>query len=505
LTGPTEGAIYTAPASVTFTATAADSDGTVKRVDFYENGNPVGSDTTSPYTFTWATSATGNHTLTAVATDNLDATTTSAPVNITVNGVQGRTNVALAANGATAVASSTYTTGFEASGAINGDRKGQPWGNGGGWADATPGAWPDWLEVDFAGAKTIDELDVFSVQDNYTAPVEPTSGMTFTRYGLTAFSAEYWNGTQWLAVPGGIVSGNTLVWRQVTFAPLTTTKIRVLITGTGDSWSRVTEVEAYQAGPAGTAPTVTLTKPLEGASYAAPASVVLEADASDSDGTVKRVDFYENGNLVGSDATTPFTFTWATSAVGNHTLTAVATDNLDVSTTSAPVHVTVTGTTGRVNVAAAANGATAIASSTYGAGFGASGAINGDRMGQPWGNNAGWTDGTGGAFPDWLEVDFAGAKTIDEVDVFSLQDNYTAPSEPTPAMTFSRYGLTVLTVQYWDGAQWLTVPGGIISGNTLVWCKVTFAALTTTKIRIFITATGDSWSRVTEVEAYSPQ
>jgi hypothetical protein len=187
----------------------------------------------------------GPHTLTAVATDNLDTATTSAPVPVTVNAPSERTNVALAANGAIAVASSTYSTGFDASGAINGDRKGQSWGNGGGWTDATPGTWPDWLEIDFAGPKTIDEVDIFSVQDNYSAPVEPTAGMTFTRYGLISFTVQYWNGTQWLAVPGGIVSGNTLVWCQLTFAPLTTTKIRILVSGTGDSWSRVTEVEAY--------------------------------------------------------------------------------------------------------------------------------------------------------------------------------------------------------------------------------------------------------------------
>src|SRR5262249_42145926 len=46
-------------------------------------------------------------------------------------------NVALAANGATAIASSTNSgsSGFGPSGAINGDRKGLSWGNGGGWND----------------------------------------------------------------------------------------------------------------------------------------------------------------------------------------------------------------------------------------------------------------------------------------------------------------------------------------------------------------------------------
>ena len=415
----------------------------------------------------------------------------------------GRTNVAAASNGGTVTASSTYASGFDASGTINGDRKGQSWGSGGGWNDATPGAWPDWLEVDFAGAKTIDEVDVFSVQDNYTAPEEPTAGMTFTRYGLTAFTVQYWDGTQWLAVPNGVVVANALVWRPVTFAPITTTKIRILVTGTLDSWSRVTEVEAYQAaGPGNTAPTVTLTAPADGTTYTAPASITFTATAADADGTVARVDFYENGTLVGSDTTSPYAFTWVTNVAGPHTLTAVATDNLNATSTSAPVQVTVNVATARTNVALASNGAMAIASSTYASGFDSNGAINGDRKGQSWRSGGGWNDATPGAWPDWLEVDFAGARTIDEVDVFGVQDNYSAPEEPTAGMTFTRYGLTAFTVQYWTGTQWLAVPNGVVVANALVWRQVTFAPIATTKIRILVTGTLDSWSRVTEVEAY---
>ena len=33
-----------------------------------------------------------------------------------------------------------------------------------------------------------------------------------------------------------------------------------------------------------------------------------------------------------------------------------------------------------------------------------------------------WSDATGGVFPDWVEVAFAGAKTIGQIDVFGLQD-----------------------------------------------------------------------------------
>jgi nucleoside permease NupC len=143
------------------------------------------------------------------------------------------------------VASSVHSAGYAAAGAINGDRRGQNWGAGGGWNDGTPGAFPDSLEIDFNAAYAIDRINVFSVQDAYLTPIEPTAGMTFTAYGLTAFDIEYWNGAAWATVPGGTITGNALVWRTVTFTPITTQKIRVRVNGALNTWSRITEVEAY--------------------------------------------------------------------------------------------------------------------------------------------------------------------------------------------------------------------------------------------------------------------
>ena len=121
-------------------------------------------------------------------------------------------NVALASNGAVALASSTFSAGHSPNGAINGDRKGVNWGAGGGWNDATPGAFPDWLEVDFNAAYPIDRINVFSLQDAYLAPVEPYFPLAFLEHGLTAFDVQYWNGSAWITVPGGAITGNTLVW-----------------------------------------------------------------------------------------------------------------------------------------------------------------------------------------------------------------------------------------------------------------------------------------------------
>ncbi len=156
-----------------------------------------------------------------------------------------RPNVALASAGATASASSTYNAGYSPSYVINGERRGYPWGAGGGWNDATVNSLPDWVQVNFSGQKTIDRVSVYSVQNNFSAPSEPTPSMTFSSFGLTAFYVEYWTGSAWAQIPGASVSGNNLVIRTFTFAPVTTDKIRVTVTAAADGFSRITEIEAF--------------------------------------------------------------------------------------------------------------------------------------------------------------------------------------------------------------------------------------------------------------------
>jgi hypothetical protein len=155
-------------------------------------------------------------------------------------------NVAAAASGATASASSTYSASFPASSAIDGDRAGNGWGAGtGGWNDASADSFPDWLEVDFAATSNISEIDVFTVQDTYGAPSTPTSDMTFTQWGIKDFQVQYWTGSAWQTVPEGSVTNNNLVWKQFTFTTVSTQKIRVNVTNALQSYSRVTEIEAY--------------------------------------------------------------------------------------------------------------------------------------------------------------------------------------------------------------------------------------------------------------------
>jgi glucose/arabinose dehydrogenase len=575
LTSPSNGATYPASSSVHFAATASDSDGSVTSVAFMANDALLHTDTTAPYEFDWPGVATGSYTLTAIATDNSGGSTTSAPVMITVNPATSGINVALAANGGMATASSTYpSSGFATAGAINGDRKGQNWGAGGGWNDATPDAFPDWLDVSFSAPASITEVSIFSVQDAYTSPVEPTPAQTFSLYGLQDFEVQYWTGLAWQTVPGGSVTGNSLVWRRISFAAVTTSRVRVTVTRALDTWSRVAEIEVWgtpgaaranfalasRGGTAnassthsiGYAPAGTINGDRRGQPWGGGAGWNDATPDAFPDslevqfGTARTIDeinvFSVQDNYTApADPTPTMTFTlyglqtfdvqywtgtaWATvpgGAVTGNSLVWRQLTFAPLSTTA--IRVTVhqalnqwsriteleawgpgTGTPppGEVNVALASQGATALASSVHSSGYGVAGAINGDRRGTPWGGNAGWNDATASAFPDWLEIRFAGSQTIDEIDVFSVQDNFTGPAEPTPTMTFTLYGLRDFQVEYWTGSAWAPIPGASVTGNTLVWRQFTFSPITTSRIRVFITQAADQWSRITEVEAWT--
>jgi hypothetical protein len=89
------------------------------------------------------------------------------------------------------------------------------------------------------------------------------------------------------------------------------------------------------------APIASITAPANGASFFAPAQINITATASDPDGSVTNVQFYAGTNLIGSDATPPYTALFGGVQAGTYVLTARAIDNQGVAGTSSPVIVTV--------------------------------------------------------------------------------------------------------------------------------------------------------------------
>jgi len=168
-----------------------------------------------------------------------------------------RINFALASNGASATAQN-YTQDdfipglhFNPSYAIDGVRHTTPAG-GNYWRDEH--GLPSWLQVDFDGEKTIDEVALITVQiPGYETGADPTETQT-TSQGVTAFDVLFWTGKEWKPVSAGTITGNSLAWKRVRFpfSPVTTSKIRVVVNvgfNSTDGIARIVELEAWGRAP----------------------------------------------------------------------------------------------------------------------------------------------------------------------------------------------------------------------------------------------------------------
>lgn len=103
-----------------------------------------------------------------------------------------------------------------------------------------------------------------------------------------------------------------------------------------------TMIQITSGVPGNNAPTVSLTSPAGGATFAEPATVQLAANAADSDGTIAKVDFFRGSTLIGTSSSAPYAYTWSNVPAGNYAITAVATDNQGAVTSSSPVTISVT-------------------------------------------------------------------------------------------------------------------------------------------------------------------
>ncbi len=114
-------------------------------------------------------------------------------------------------------------------------------------------------------------------------------------------------------------------------------------------------------------PTVSITSPANGASFAAGSNIAIQANAADSDGTISKVEFFQGATKLGEDTTGPYSITWNNVSAGSYTLSARATDNGGAATTSSAVNITVTAPTNApptVSLTSPTNGATFTAPAT---------------------------------------------------------------------------------------------------------------------------------------------
>jgi Autotransporter beta-domain/Bacterial Ig domain len=390
LTAPANNATFTAPATINITANAADSDGTIQRVEFFNGAALLGTDTTAPYTFSWPNVAAGTYAITARATDNLNAQTTTAPISITVNAagnILPTAAVTAPANNATFSAPATINITANASDS-DGTIQSVEFFNGTtslGTDTTAPYAvpWPNVaagtysitaVATDNLGAQTTSAP--ISITVNAAANVPPTvvisgppPGPNFIAPAAIQLQAiasdndgtvarvEFFNGATSVGVGVQQSEGSTLWGFSWTNVAAGTYSITVRAT---DNAGATTTTSPYPIIVDGQAPTVAITAPANNATFIAPAAITISANASDADGAIARVEFFNGTALLGTVTTAPYTFTWPNVAAGTYTITARATDNSNTSTISAAVAVIVNPPANvppTISITAPANGA----------------------------------------------------------------------------------------------------------------------------------------------------
>lgn len=88
-------------------------------------------------------------------------------------------------------------------------------------------------------------------------------------------------------------------------------------------------------------PDPTITAPAAGMNYISGQNVEITATATDADGSIAKVEFYQGTTLIGQSTVSPYTITWTNPAVGAYDITAKAYDNEGGTNWSDAVHITV--------------------------------------------------------------------------------------------------------------------------------------------------------------------
>ena len=372
LISPTAGATYTAPATISFSASASDADGTISRVDFYRGTTLVTSDTASPFTTSWSNVSAGTYSLTAVAVDNEGASTTSAPVSVTVNGTgnqlpnvafvapsQGAsftagTQIRIEASASDSDGSISSVDLYQGSTLIKSDSTSPysvNWGNVPAGTHTLTATARDNRGATRTATITItvntagNQLPNVSISSpttgaTYTAPATVNIQATASDSDGTISRVEFYRGTTLISTD--TTSPYAASWANASAGTYALTA-RAYDNSGGSQTSTAVNVSIGSA--TNQLPTVALSSPASGASYTAPASMTIAASAADSDGTIAGVDFYVGTQLIASDTSSPYTASWSNVAAGTYSLTARARDNSGGTRTSSAVSVTVSAAT----------------------------------------------------------------------------------------------------------------------------------------------------------------
>jgi regulation of enolase protein 1 (concanavalin A-like superfamily) len=283
LTSPVPGGTYGVGQDIPITATASDPEGRLSKVEFYIGTTLIATDTTAPFETSWAGSSSQAYTVTAIAYDADGGSTSTTPFDINLG---------------------TATTNLPPTVSLT---------------SPTAGA-------SFTPQQNIPIAATAADPEGRLSKVEFYVGSTLIATDTTSpFS------TSWATANAGTYAIKAIAYDA----------------DGGSTGSATVNVTVSSGTTTNQPPSVTLTSPVNGATFATSASISIGATASDPENRLSKVEFYVGTTLIATDTTSPFSTTWSTTTAGSYTVKAIAYDADGGKTTSNSSVITV-GTTSTV-------------------------------------------------------------------------------------------------------------------------------------------------------------
>ncbi len=404
LTTPTNGSSYTSPANINLTASASATIGSISKVEFYQGTTLLFSDNNAPYDFNWTNVSFGKYAINAVAYDNTGNSKSSATANITVNLVCNKlTGTAFGTTPAYAAGSefnkafdgnlNTFVDVVPANAGFTGldlgtpkiinairfyPRDGQEGRMDGGIFQAsnssnfstgvvnlytvngspslswneTPvnntnafryvrylspnGGYCNVAEIEFCGSSTNQSPIVTITSPTNNLVVDEGTNQTITATATdndgSITSVTFFNGTTSLGQ--NTSSPYSYSWNNLIAGSYTITAVAIDNLGQQTTSLPITlKVNKL--------PNINITNLTNNSVVNEGVNLVLTANASDTDGSISKVEFFNGNTLIGSSTTSPFNYIWNSVAAGNYIITAKATDNNGGSKTSTAINIKV--------------------------------------------------------------------------------------------------------------------------------------------------------------------
>ncbi|MEP7062389.1 MAG: Ig-like domain-containing protein, partial [Betaproteobacteria bacterium] len=291
---PRSGEVYGTDVPIPLRATAGVTEGGIVRVEYVDGATVIATSLAPPYQATWNTPSIGNHAITARAFDDLGNARASGSAYVQTLSAPRPPIVVLAAP------KQGSTTALKA-----------------------PIAFSSIAESPDVAISRIDYwVDGNLIASSATAPYS----YSWTTAGLGAHSIA--------AVVYDVMAHKTQ-----------SEVVKFNVTADG---------KPPTGGTPPPPPQVTITTPVNNATFVEGNDVHLTATASQSGGTIARVDFVANDKAIATSTAPPWTATWVKVAPGSYGLKAIATNNGGVAGSSSVVNIQVTASPTTITMAAPA-------------------------------------------------------------------------------------------------------------------------------------------------------